>query len=250
MNHKEDFAIILRNQTFKDRHGVVTFLTKTHGLKKAFAYGSVASKRFGPSLQHGMGVKVSWTEKKTEELGQIQESVVLKHFPSVQSDYEKLTLSSEFSRYLEAIHPDEQNSWSYYQFFSNFLFYLESSNHSLGFFLSFFMKFLYLLGSQPNLDTCVQCEEPLMMAQRFRWALKQGGFLCPQCGESSSEISISSHSIQWMKKALNCSYEQVNHLELKGKTALEIEEYLYKFSAFHLEFLKIRRSTLPRNTLG
>jgi DNA repair protein RecO (recombination protein O) len=97
------------------------------------------------------------------------------------------------------------------------------------------LHLLALVGYQPQLFRCVECNELLKPEVNF-FSLEQGGALCPQHGASRPETIVLPLPVMKVLRFLQTRpWEQVAPLRLSYDVARQVESVLARYIVYHLE---------------
>lgn len=94
---------------------------------------------------------------------------------------------------------------------------------------------LALVGYQPQLFRCVQCNELLQPEVNFL-SLARGGCLCPQHGAHHPEtIALPLSVLKVLRFLQSRAWEEVAALQISPETASQVESVLARYIVYHLE---------------
>jgi DNA repair protein RecO len=187
MNPIKDLAIVLRSVAYEERHKVVTALTQGHGQITALAKNSIHSRRFGGVLEPFVASEWHFSAKPGAELYQLTEAHLREPFDGLRKDYGKLCLGSTLSEVMLRLAPHQQPCLELFKLHSNALSLL--SKHDLKgkellLLNAYLGKLLQWSGSQPRLQSCVQCSLPLEdvpLDMELTCIISQAGWICEDC---------------------------------------------------------------------
>jgi DNA repair protein RecO len=182
-----DLAIVLRSVPYEERHRVVTALTEGHGLITALARNSIQSRRFGGTLDLFTASEWMFTLKPGAELYSLTEAKIREGFESIRKSFERLSLASVLSEIMIKLAPQNEACPEYFRLHSNALSTLSTSNEvgkEVVLLNSYLAKLLQLSGSQPRLQSCIQCEISLEKVDPHRalsCVIADAGWICSEC---------------------------------------------------------------------
>jgi DNA repair protein RecO (recombination protein O) len=194
----ETAGIVLKTMDFKEKDSILTFLTHDAGKKAGILHG-------GKSVRSGNAAKVElfvinhfeYSEKPSAEMVRIRKCELLESFPALRKNYAKFLHASYFSELLLQCEIPVVESQEYFDLLKDTLAQLSTAKTGIEIKFNFELQLLNLLGIQPNLETCVQCEGELWQKQSGRNLSPKfkvpyqldaglGGIRCPKCCSSNS----------------------------------------------------------------
>lgn len=194
----ETAGIVLKTMDFKERDSILTFLTHDAGKKAGILHG-------GKSVRSGNAAKAElfvinhfeYSEKPSAEMVRIRKCELLESFPALRKNYAKFLHASYFSELLLQCEIPAVESQEYFDLLKDTLAQLSTAKTGIEIKFNFELQLLNLLGIQPNLETCVQCEGELWQKQSGRNLSPKfkvpyqldaglGGIRCPKCCSSNS----------------------------------------------------------------
>jgi DNA repair protein RecO (recombination protein O) len=98
------------------------------------------------------------------------------------------------------------------------------------------LQLLDVAGYRPELDRCLNCQQPVGPDRTFIFLPANGSLLCSTChlwhgGPDCNRMSV--QTLKFLARAQVASLERLNRLQLSGTTAAEALESLYHYT-FHL----------------
>lgn len=98
------------------------------------------------------------------------------------------------------------------------------------------LQLLDAAGYRPQLDRCLNCQQPVGPDRTFIFLLGNGSLLCSECHPGHSGLKCNHISVQTLKflaRAQVSSLERLNRLQLSRTTIAETLQSLYHYT-FHL----------------
>jgi len=194
----ETDGILLKTMDYKEKDSILTFLSRDAGKKAGVLHG-------GKSLRSGNAARAElfvinhfeYSEKPSADLVRIRKCELLESFPPLRKNYSKFLHANYFSELLLKCEIPEVESMEYFDLLKGTFSQLSNAKTGIEIKFNFELQLLNLLGIQPNLETCVQCEGELWYKRFGRnWAPKftatyqldagLGGIRCPNCCISNS----------------------------------------------------------------
>jgi DNA repair protein RecO (recombination protein O) len=247
-------GILLRKLAYGEFDFIITFLTRDIGKIGAIAKSARKStKRFAGSLELFSHLEMVLTRRGREGLFYLQEVAIKKPFEGLRSSWLKVAYASYWGELVDRWSEKERKLESVFDLLLDVLSELErddSQTEALS--ILFQMRFLGLIGVQPNLDKCLRCLRPLSQIQEMHlhFALEMGGVICNNCAHTSrSSLSLSKGCIkqlQWVQKG---TLSQAARIRFSPSSIKEGLQLLEAFVPFHLghtpQSLKVLQKTRP-----
>jgi DNA repair protein RecO len=280
MHLKKDVAIVLRSIAYEERHRVITALTLEHGLISALAKNSIQSRRFGGALEIFSASDWIFTSKPGAELHHLSEARIREAFDHLRKDFTLLSLASTLNEIMLRVAPQDQTCADLFRLHSNALASLNDIAQSpssdrdvseIEFLNAYLAKLLQWNGSQPKLQSCLQCNTSLDHIHpeaELSCIIPSAGWICPHCRKQSSQsvrenldgshfnqafLRVSQASIRDLQFSLCFPIRQVFHpsewqaemqtqlrtqIGIKNHASIEEHQELFKFLealfAFHV----------------
>lgn len=199
-------CIILRQQDFKERDRLVTFLARDKGRMTGIARGArkITGRGIGSYELFSRGI-IFYVEKAGSELVAIRKCDSLPPFLFLEKDYRKFLFAGYMAELITLSRISEPEAEAFFLLLAEGLQKLHDQNGMWGLpllRLEFELDFLTLLGVQPEWNRCAKCERPLFSREKGRaspllkaphqFDISAGGLRCPDCrgsGWNLEEIS-------------------------------------------------------------
>jgi DNA repair protein RecO (recombination protein O) len=179
----KDRGIVIKSVAYQERDTIVTLLTEANGKISGIAKNSVHSKRYGGSLGLLSCSSFVFFRKPGAELLTIIEAKNIADFTTLSHSMEKFACASVGAelclRTLEGDSPIRE----VFSLMSNFLYFLDKTDHVLPVLNSFLVKLAALLGYPPTLTRCLSCSKDAatILTARSYWSAEGGGLVCSNC---------------------------------------------------------------------
>lgn len=179
MNDLRDDAVVLRAYTSGESDRVIVFWTKQHGKVRAIAKGvRKPTSRIGSALEPTALVDVVLT-KGRGDLYIVKQAVHRSGFPTIRSDYDRLTAALALLEVVDATPADEHADEELFVMLTRAMTTLDdATNFPRLVPAAFFLKMLALDGVRPSVSACADCGSTTNL-QRFD--AEAGGVLCGDC---------------------------------------------------------------------
>ena len=197
----ETEGIILKRLDFKEKDSILTFLTRDVGKKAGVLHG-------GKSMLSGNAAKAElfvlnyfeFSEKMNNDLVRIRKCELLESYPLLRRNYSNFLHANYFSELLLKCEIPEVESRDYFEMLKKTFSELSKSNNGIEIKFNFELKLMKILGIEPNLETCVQCngdiwhvvsmKNPLpKFSTPYQLDASLGGIRCPKCSIGNSLVT-------------------------------------------------------------
>ncbi len=209
----ETDAIVLKTMDFKEKDSILTFLSRDAGKKAGVLHGG-KSMRSGNVARAELFVinHFEYSERPSTDLVSIRKCELLESFPPLRKNYLKILHANYFSELLLKCEIPEDESQEYFVLLKQTLAQLSNAKTGIEIKFNFELQLLNLLGIQPNLETCVQCEGEIWHKQSGRKLVPKftvkyqldaglGGIRCPNCCiNNSSSVYLHPGSLAFFRE--------------------------------------------------
>ncbi len=181
-------GIVLKTQKYAEADLIVTYLTLSKGIIKAFAKSPRKTKsRFGSSLEPLTHSKITLMGKE-HLMPKIIQSDIFKSFHRLRENFQDFIHISKLIEILVALTPENVPIKKFFLFFLNIMDLLESSDQKQkdAIYLISQIRLLATLGYAPRLKGCGKCG-----TKSFDFYPNSGTTLCRKCAAARSEKNIS-----------------------------------------------------------
>ncbi len=221
-------ALVIRQVDFSESSRVVTFFSLEFGKFAALAKGAKRLKGpFDAALDLLSTCRVVFIKKSSGTLNLLTEARLISRFQP-QNSGAGGGLSSLYGGYyvaelLSGLTEDFDPAPEVYNLAISTLAALSSpENLSSPLIIHFEISLLRLIGLLPNLFECSVCGEAVQTGKKFAHWVSQGGVLCGACRrEDFAGVSISSGSIEILRRLTQESAETICNIEFTGKQSEE-----------------------------
>jgi len=206
-------CLIIRNQDYRERDRLVTFLARDAGKRTGIARGSrkLTARGVGSFelFSHG---EIFYTEKTGSELVSIRKLDPVPPYLFLEGNYDKFLLAGYMSEWIYLCPIQKPEAEAYFLLLRNALQSLTEEQTSESLFLArldFQMDLMTLLGVQPDWNACMNCERPLLekrggratplMEGTYQLDVREGRLRCPEChGHGSGQYDLAAGSLAFL----------------------------------------------------
>jgi DNA repair protein RecO (recombination protein O) len=177
-------AIVLRRRRLGETSKLVTLYTEEHGKLKVTAKGARQPRsRFGAALEPATEVQAVCYLRPDRELQTLSDCDVLRAFPALLADLERLSLGSAACELVERLTLENEPNRRLYRCLAGVLAGLAEvePEQAEPLFWYFQLRVAEVLGYRPELRACASCRQPLSGAW-LGFSPELGGGVCSACG--------------------------------------------------------------------
>ncbi len=241
-------GVILRTTDFGDANRVITIYTRDFGKIEVNAYGCRRAKNpLSGALQ--MFNLISAEVNSGAKVDSIKEADVIKFFPNLNADIEKIAYASLFFEIVNRMTLPKFPEGEIYDLLLKSLPALDERNAKVAALIGIF-QFMEFSGVQLNFFHCVHCGEEIKTDAAL--SLTEGGALCKNCGGVAQDsFNYPQNLQQAFYKILNFDWREHLNFNLKEINTAEkiILRYIQEIIGKELNAVKFIRQleTLQKN---
>ena len=181
-------GLVIKEQQVGERDKLITVLTKTHGLIKAYASGAMTIKS-KKGAATSMLVYSSFTVKQKGDNFTVSEATPIRLFFKSSADIENLALSQYFCELCLTSTPYQENCEEILSLILNSLYYITEKDINIFQLKAIFeLRLMTIIGFMPNLVACHICssyEKDLMF-----FDTSEGHLYCDTCTEYKNGFAV------------------------------------------------------------
>lgn len=185
-------ALILRRRDYGDADRILTLLTPANGRIEVIAKSArKTTSRLAGHVDLFTHANMLLAEARTWDI--VTEAVTVEPFRHLREDLDAISRASYVAELVDAFAESTDEPGPLWDLATFSLRELDLSaagdDFDRGVFLDWFaLRLLAISGFQPNLSTCLVCEEPLKPELNFL-NIEGGGVICPRCAETLADRS-------------------------------------------------------------
>ncbi|MEO0096522.1 MAG: DNA repair protein RecO [candidate division WOR-3 bacterium] len=227
---KKTKGIILLRKNFRSTSKIIDFYSQEYGRLLLLAKGVREGKNYlNGSLEPLNYCEVVFYKKENQTFYFIKDAVLLHNFPLIIKEYQKYSQILELNKFLSLILPLEEKNGEIFKlyfltlFFINFIPYNKIKN----IILSFYLKFITLIGFQPSLLECLKCGKKIFKKENIFFNTEKGGIFCSDCQkENNNSFLIDRKILENLQYLSFASYSQLLNYQISPETEKMIKFYL------------------------
>jgi len=232
---RKTLALVAKSVDYGESDRIITFFTLEFGKLSAIAKGAKRSrKRFLGSLELFCLIELLFSEKKEQNLAMIDQINVRHFYRKIREDLRKFAYASFFLELILEFTAERQRLSSVFNLLVKLLNYLESRDFDEKDFIIFQVKFLSLLGYEPNFQSCYICKKRLAEGRAY-FSPADGSSVCPICMYGHHPLlPLSMEALRILQRSREIPLEEMNHLSLSPESIAECKEVISCFIQYLL----------------
>ena len=234
-------CIVLSVMPFRETSCIATLLSRAHGRVSGIAKGirRPASSRPSLVLERGLLVESMLYVKPHRDLHTMGETAVLRYFPRVRSDLNKLTLRDvAFELVLRSVTASDIHG-ELFDIVLAFLERLEAAAEKdtapVPLLWSFLYGWAYHCGCAFNLRECVRCAGGHVGMEGGSLSHEQGGLVCGACGKNGRSSFLPPEVAGFLLETGNGENDPPFPPSFSPREQLRITRLLADYCRYHLD---------------
>lgn len=228
-------GLIIREQNIREQDKLVTVLTRSNGIVRAFVHGAKNIKS-PKSTATGLLTYSRFLIFSSRDRYIIDDAVTQEVFMSLRKNVEKLALAQYFCELLAELAPENDNAEEYLRLALNSLYFLcKDSRPDILIKSVFELRLLSLAGYMPDLVCCRDCA---CYENKSMFFLPQSGKLvCGNCISKCNERSIQTDLgvTAAMRHCVYAEFEKLFAFSLAEKALPTLELAVEEYMTHHIE---------------
>lgn len=231
-------AIVLRSRSHKDYDRMITCYTRELGKIDILVRSAQKLNSKLAPLTSGLYAISSLKVESGKNYYHLLGGEIKKYFKNILSNYRDIW---QVGRLLKGVDEIIKLEKPHQQVFDLLVKFLEKMNIKSGrdkeiLFYAFLIKFLSLLGYQPEIKKCVFCRRQPKHDERVYFDVAHGGLVCEGCGEKKhhSAILINEAVADVLKKLLFRRFDQLERGPINRIDFRRAKVIINRFFKWHL----------------
>lgn len=224
-------GFILRTRNLGEADKIVTIYTKTAGKVVAVARGSrrIRNRLMGCTQVFTLGRYLIFEGKNLDTLSQGE---IMTSFQSIRDDLEKMAGAMYVTELVDVFTEENGPNQEIFTLIWNTLKMIDNGEIGLAL-RRFELRFMQEHGYQPQLDSCINCDEELTQKIYFS---REGGTVCEKCRvQMMPAKSISKGSVELAKRLLEWDSSRVSILHPSVQNLSELESCLRDYLDYRID---------------
>lgn len=229
-------GIVLKSIKLNEADKIITLFTQDYGKIKAIAKGIRKTRsQFGSSLENLTLLNILAYRGKT--LNIVSQTEIIHSFFSQCKNLQKYGLATFCAEMVDRVTAEEDPNDSIYTLLKNFLWLLKDDKNPLLLVESFKWKLLVILGFQPALDRCVQCNRLITKEPFHRFDVKRGGIVCSVCRNEDHDyqVQVSHYCYRLLQRIIAADLQMIHNKKIAQSRLDELIKLTDQYMSYHLE---------------
>lgn len=230
-------AVVLRNRALGEADRIITLYTRQEGKVDAVARGArrPRSRLAGTTQPFTLGEFMLFRGRGLDSISQCQ---VQEGFAALRDDLMRMAHATYACELVEQLTTERDANEELFYLLTAAL-HLYAAGDDLPLVTRIFeLRALAVTGYQPELTHCAACGEEFEPGAQVRFAVAQGGIVCPDCaaGEVTGPvIPISRGTLETMRRLMSIDIRRALMLRPDAATRAEMEKVLEEYIGWRLE---------------
>lgn len=194
-------GIVLKSTVFGEADLIVTYLSRDHGMIKAFAKSPRKIKsRFGSSLEPLSHTRIAVMGREDAQLPRLTQSDILRPHQALREDYDTLVRIMQLVELNLRFLPEREPNPDAFRLLLQMLGKVEAGGSKVIYFLYYKYRFLQIAGFLPGLEICGRCGSASGDRSVHHFYLAHGSILCEHCSHAQEEARpVSSGALRFFQ---------------------------------------------------
>jgi DNA repair protein RecO (recombination protein O) len=236
---KESAAIVLDCHDHGESDQIVTFYCRDIGRMTGIAKGAKRSqKRFVNKLELFSLLFIRYTEPRRGNLVFIVEAELGESFIHLRQSLPLYMAATVMRELILVATRDLDGDDGLFSLLQWGLQSLDTGRPAMAVLALFQIKFFEQIGYQPNLSSCLRCNQPFGAAQEYGFDSRAGGIVCGVCQEERGQspvMPLSRGTVRILVSAQNQPLNRLHRLSLSGAGLREALVLLYAYGRHLLQ---------------
>jgi DNA repair protein RecO (recombination protein O) len=218
-------GIVLKSNIFGEADLIVTYLSRDHGIVKAFAKSPRKTKsRFGSSLEPLTYSRISLLGREDASLPRLTQSDIITPFYSLRDDYNTFVSLCGIVELIIHFLPEKDPNLAMFLLLHKLLATIKPTERNSLSYLYYKVKFLGLAGYLPKLDACGRCGKKTADVTNSKFHVSHGAIICDACkGGGSATIALSQSALRFYPSLMKWSFSNIDRVSAPVSLVQEIE---------------------------
>lgn len=224
-------GIVLRTRNLGEADKIVTLYTRARGKIRATARGArrTRNRLLGPTQVFTYGRYLLFEGNSLDTLSQGE---IINSFQSLRDDLEKMAAAMYICELVDVLVEIEETNEALFQLISNTLAMIDTKAIPLAL-RGFELKFMQLLGYEPQLAQCISCGCQILDET---WFSSHGGIVCNQCRDKVGQVTqISKGTLALANRILKWDWSRLSILRPNPQNLTELETCMRAYIDYRLD---------------
>jgi DNA repair protein RecO (recombination protein O) len=227
-------SVVLHHTDWGEADRLLTLFTRELGRVRAVAKG-VRKPRSRKAGHLEPFTRSNLQLARGRDLFIITQAEAVATYPALKDDLILLGFASYIVELVTRFTYEEGENQALYRLLANSLDWLNRGDDPTIVIHYYEIRLLDLVGFRPQLFNCAQCEKEIHPEDQF-FSASQGGVLCPNCGDRSSDRRpISIAALKFLRHFQRSNYADASRAQIDEVTNTEIETVMHYYLTHILE---------------
>ncbi len=229
-------GIVLKSIKLNESDKIVTIFSQNYGKIRAIAKGIRKTKsHFGSSMENLTLVKI--LAFKGKNLNIVSQTEIINSFFSQSRDLNRYGLAIQCAEIVDKISVDEDPNEPIYELFKDTLMLLKDEENPVLLVESFKWKLFSILGYQPELNKCINCNQYIKKNKHYIFDIQKGGIICTSCQEANNyyQIEITEYGLRLLKRIIDASLGMIHNKKVVQSALYELIKITDRYMSYHFE---------------
>lgn len=229
-------GIVIKSIKLNESDKILTIFTHDYGKIRAIAKGIRKTKsQFGSSLENLTQVKI--LAYKGKNLNTISQTEIIYSFFPKSKELDRYSLAIQCAEIIDRISEEEDPNELIYLIFSDTLRLLKDEKNIVLLIEAFKWKLISILGFQPELSKCINCNHLIKDKKYHIFDIKQGGIVCSSCSISQSyyQIKISDYGLKLLKRIIIADLEVIHNKKVLESELCQLLRITEKYLSYYFD---------------
>ena len=231
-------GIVLKSIKLNESDKIVTIFSRHYGKIRAIAKGIRKTKsQFGSSLENLTMVKIM--AFKGKNLNIVSQTEIINSFFTQSKNLVSYGIAIQCAEIIDKLTEDEDPNESIYRLFKSTLILLKDEKNTALLLVSFQWKLFSILGYQPKLNKCIDCNGYIKENKDYVFDIQKGGLICNSCQTRNNyyQIKITAYCLRLLKRIIAADLPMIHNKKVLQSELGELAKITdrYMFYQFEIE---------------
>lgn len=229
-------GIVIRNIKLNEADKIVIIFSRNYGKIRAIAKGIRKTRsQFGSSLENLTRVKL--LVYKGKNLYTISQTEIVKSFFLNSKDLNRYALAIQCAEIIDRITEEEDPNEQIYNIFTDMLEFLNDEKNITLLTEAFKWKLTNILGFQPELKKCINCNQSVKNSDYHTFDIKKGGIVCNACCGSKNcyQIKISNYCLKLLKRIIVADLAMIHNKKVIECELCQLSKITEKYMSYYFD---------------
>lgn len=238
-------GIVLKHFDLGEADKIITFYTTDRGKIRAVARGARKAKNkiSGLVLPFSYNKITIYRGRSIDRINHIENKY---SFSELREDLTKMAYASYMAEVVEKVGKEDNPNETLFSLLLTAYHQMmkldgEETDKLDLINLKFKTRLLSILGFEPELTYCIECENKIKLKNKNHFSISYGGMVCPDCLDDNDEYiyNLSGEAVVILRRLLDLQLQVPDNLRISDNAFQSINKLIDLFMTYHLE-IKIK----------